>query len=152
MRRYLLIALTLMASLAAASSAQAVVVNDGGNDYGVALVPGSSLPGGYSPITSGPGCADPGLPLDLTYQPSPARLCWHGGSVMHQNETFALTWDPHRRYWVTTRDYVEQFLKDVATGSNTFTSPFALTSQYWDGNIVADRAQNSSRYGGGCID
>ena len=37
---------------------------------------------------------------------------------MHANETFAVTWDPHRLDWQTTRNYVEQFLKDVADGSS----------------------------------
>ena len=41
-------------------------------------------------------------------------LCYHGGSVLTSNETYVLTWDPDRRYWATTRQYVEQFLSDVA--------------------------------------
>ena len=68
---------------------------------------------------------------------------------MHANETFALTWDPDRRYWETTRDYMEQFLSDVAAGSGTLTPPYALPGQYTDGN---GRAANKSLYGGGCID
>jgi chitodextrinase len=69
--------------------------------------------------------------------------------VIHSNETFALTWDPARRYWQTTRNYVEQFLSDVANGSGTLTSPYAVTGQYQDAN---GRAANASLYGGGCID
>jgi hypothetical protein len=68
---------------------------------------------------------------------------------MHRNETFALTWDPDRRYWQVTRNYVEQFMRDVADGSGTLTSPYALSPQYTD---AGGRAGNSSAYGGGCID
>jgi hypothetical protein len=153
MRRYLLIALTVLASLAVAGSAQALVVNDAGSQFGVALQPGTSLPGGVS--AGGSPCAtvaDPGLPADLSYRPATNPLCWHGGPVLHQNETFAFTWDPARRYWETTRNYVEQFLRNVASGSGALGSPFALTGQYWDGSLMTNRAQNSSLYGGGCID
>ena len=76
-------------------------------------------------------------------------LCYHGGSVIHKNETYVLTWDPDRRYWAESRKVVEQFLTDVAASSNSFSSPFALTPQYVDGS---GRAQNSSIYAGGCID
>ena len=44
---------------------------------------------------------------------------------MHANETFAVTWDPHRLDWQTGRDYVEQFLKDVADGSGSLSSQYA---------------------------
>ncbi len=54
-----------------------------------------------------------------------------------------------RAYWQTTRNYVEQFLRDVADGSGTLTSPYAVTTQYTD---ASGRAANSSLYGGGCID
>ena len=69
--------------------------------------------------------------------------------MIHSNETFALTWDPDRRYWQTTRNYVEQFLSDVAAGSGTLTSPYALTGQYRD---AGGPATNASLYGGGCVD
>ena len=64
---------------------------------------------------------------------------------MHSNETFVLTWDPGRRYWSGTKDYVEQFLRDVADGSGTLTSPYALTGQYSDSG---GRAGNTSKFGG----
>ena len=60
------------------------------------------------------------------------RRCDSANAVMHGNETFAITWDPRRWDWATTRDYVEQYLRDVADGSGTFTSPYAVTSQYSD--------------------
>jgi PKD domain len=127
--------------------------------YGVALVPGSRAQlttAGVPTVTSSGQCSDPWLSLDLG-GPNlpPTGLCWHGGggtpgnAVIHANETFAITWDPARTYWATTRDYVEQFLRDVADGSGTLTSPFALTPQYSD---FGGRAANASRYGGGCID
>ncbi len=159
-----LAALTALISLLAVGNAGAVVLNDTNLSpptlFGAALVPGTNLSGigdGVSVVTSNGSCTDPWLSSDLTL---PADgLCYHGGPVMHGNETFALTWDPVRRYFSGTRDYVEQFLRDVADGSGTLTSPYAVTGQYADG--IADtkdpsnstgRAENASIYGGGCID
>jgi hypothetical protein len=169
MRRFsLTLALTLLVSLiVSVAGAQAVVVNDsnaGGTTAGVSLAPGSSLPSGVSAVSSTVGTCDPWLTSDLSLLPS-VGLCWHGGTVMHGNETFALTWDPNRWDSLWTRDYVEQFLKDVADGTNTLGSPYAVTTQYRDGvndpNGPADasgapnttgRAENNSKYGGACID
>jgi hypothetical protein len=72
---------------------------------------------------------DPWLSAELVL-PS-FGLCWQGGTigaVMHGNDTFALTWDPNRSYWAGTRYYVEQFLRDVADGSGTLTSPYDVTT------------------------
>jgi hypothetical protein len=72
---------------------------------------------------------DPWLSAELVL-PS-FGLCWQGGTigaVMHGNDTFALTWDPNRSYWAGTRNYVEQFLRDVADGSGTLTSPYDVTT------------------------
>jgi hypothetical protein len=156
MRRLTALAITILSvvsTLVAAGGAQAVVVNDQGITAGVALVPGArsiALPPGVSAVTSAGPCTDPWLSSDFGGPQLPsAGLCYRGGAVMHQNEMFALTWDPHRSYWASTRGYVEQFLRDVADGSGTLTSPYALTQQYSDG---AGRAQNTSVYGGGCID
>jgi hypothetical protein len=159
MRRHALsIALTFVVSMfAATGGAQAVVVNDGGNVAGVALVPGTRsdlTTAGVSTVTSGGSCSDPWLASDLggPFVPS-GGLCWHGGgAVTHGNETFALTWDQHRLSWPTTTNYVEQFLRDVADGTGTLTSPYAVTTQYQDGSAPAGRAGNRSVYGGGCID
>jgi hypothetical protein len=161
----LAIAVTSVVSLfVAAGGAQAVVVNmnalghstvpfnsaDQSGYYGVALAVGGrtelGLAGVPTVIPSAP-CVDPALSPDLVL-PS-YGLCLQGGAVMHSNETFALTWDPGRGYWQTTRNYVEQFLGDVAAGSGTLTSPYAVTSQY---NDATGRAKNDSVYGGGCID
>jgi PKD domain-containing protein len=152
MRRLTLVSiLTLMVSLVAVASAQAVVVNDGGPRYGVALVPGTGATlsaAGVSAVTSNAPCSDPWLPSDL-FLPN-TGLCWHtGGAVMHGNEVFDLTWDPVRRDWATTRNYIEQFLRDVADGSGTLTSPYAVTTQYKD---PGGRAGNASTYAGGCVD
>ncbi len=162
MRRHsLILALTFVMSLVVSvGAAQAVVVNDansGGTEAGVSIVPtarGGSLPAGVSAVISSGQCTDPSLPSDLWYLGQTNRLpdnalCYHGGSVMHRNETFALTWDAQRTYWAGTRGYVEQFLKDVADGSGTLSSPYAITQQYNDGG---GHAGNTSVYGGGCID
>jgi hypothetical protein len=120
-------------------------------DYtGVAMVAGTegTLAGVGAPmVTSSGPCQDPALPPDLIL-PS-GGLCWHGGPVMHHNETFAFTWDSGRKYWQSTRNFVEQFLGDVADGSGTFTSPYAITGGYSD---ASGRAANASVFGGGCID
>ncbi len=136
--------------LLGAGGAKAVVVEDGSNRFGVALVPktrGSLVTAGTPAVTSSGPCVDPALPPDLILPE--IGLCWHGGGVMHANETFALAWDPVRSYFSTTKEYLEQFLRDVADGSGTLTSPFAVTGQYTD---ASGRAANMSRYGGGCTD
>lgn len=168
--------LTFIASLVVSTSgAQAVVVdmspgaqghssvpyNPSDQNYGVALVPGYSstqptVPGamssqfassGVPTVSSSAPCSDPALSPDLVLHSN--GLCSHSGAVLHNNETFALTWDPLRRYWSTTRNYVEQFLSDVASGSGTLSSPVAVTGQYTD---ATGRAANASVFGGGCID
>jgi PKD domain-containing protein len=155
-------AVSAVAMFVATSPAQAVVVTDQGTTYGVALVPGVGVPGtqtgqlaaaGLAPVTSSGPCTDPWLAADF-FLPS-SGLCWHsGGSVIHANETFALTWDAptaasQHGYWAGTRGYLEGMLRDVASGSGSLTSPFALTPQYQDGH---GRAGNTSAFGGGCID
>jgi|GEM_PF-5489639 len=151
-RRSLIAAATLVLSLfALTSGAQALVLTVGGLKVGASLVPSTrpnSLPAGISVNPPGGPCTDPALTPDLGPLPASA-LCYQGGPVMHRNETFALTWDPYRRYWQTTRNYVEQFLRDVADGSGTLSSPYAVSGQYTDSS---GRAQNRSLYGGGCID
>jgi PKD domain len=157
MRRCTLIILTLVVPLLSAASAQAVVVTDAGTTAGVALVPDpsapngySSLPGGVTPVTGSGPCSDPFLAADLGGPVMGAGgLCYHGGPVVHRNEVFALSWDPQRTYWQTTRGYVEQFLGNVANGSGSLASPFAETPQYQD---ASGRALNASKYGGGCVD
>ena len=117
MRRYslavrrLVLALTctVLASLAVVASAQAVVVNDGGTEAGVALVPNVRQVG--STTTGCLRCGDlaPSRRRDVPdRQPRPSLtfrrgtwplsgdpysaqpICWQGGPVMHANETFTL--------------------------------------------------------------
>jgi hypothetical protein len=162
MRRYLAslsFTLTFVASLiGGVTAAQAVVVGMGvSGRAGVALAPTTGLPSSIHPVTGGAPCSDPFLALDLR-RPNVLDngLCWQGGqatnNVMHGAETFALTWDPNRADWATTRDYVEQYLRDVADSSGTFTSPYAVTSQYNDFGGRAGGLSPSRLYGGGCID
>ena len=159
MRRMMLIAFTFVViSLLGASSAGAVVIDMGGSGrYGVALVPGTPrstlTTAGITTVNAAAPCTDPWLASDFILQSS--GLCYNGGPVMHANETFAVTWDPHRLDWQVTRNYVEQFLKDVADGSSwpnklaSLSSQYSLTSQYRD---AGGRASYTSAYGGGCVD
>jgi len=166
MRRYslLAVALTFAVSLVVAtSSAQAIVVdmnappgspnvafnpfNQSGY-YGVALVPTATTrttltSAGIATVTSSAPCVDPALTSDFFLPDN--GLCSHGGSVIHQNETFALVWDPNP-YSDYAAPYVEQFMRDVADGSGTLTSPYADTAQYTDSS---GRAANTSLYSGG---
>src|SRR5690242_25693 len=145
MRRLRLLGLALVVSLLAISGdAEAVVVDMGAaGRSGVAPVPGTTIPSPPVISATSPPCSDPWLASDLSLPDS--GLCYRGGAVIHSNETFALTWDPLRRYWQTTRDYVEQFLRNVASSSGTLSSPYAVTSQYRD---ASGRAANVSLYGG----
>ncbi len=166
LRIALAVAATASLALIVAGGAQAIVIDmnapgssvpfnssQSTNYTGVALVPGtasSELSAANVPVvTSSAPCSDPALTADFGNSLPTNAICFHGGGVLHANETFALTWDPDRRYWESTRDYVEQFLSDVAVGSGTLTSPYAVTGQYTDGS---GRAANKSLYGGGCID
>ncbi|MHB8658514.1 MAG: PKD domain-containing protein [Solirubrobacteraceae bacterium] len=152
MRRLLI---TLSLSLAGllgvvTAGAQAIVLSDAGSVYGVTLVPGSRASlasAGITPNTSSGPCTDPALSSDLVL-PSDG-LCSHSGPVLHGNETFSVAWDPDRRYWEGTRNYVEQFLRSVADGSGGLTSPYAVTGQYTDSG---GHAAYTSLFGGGCID
>lgn len=123
------------------------------NYVGVTLVPGTrnQLEAAEIPTVKSNGpCTDPALAPDLN-RPKvlESGLCSHGGAVMHGNETFALVWDPYRRYYSGTKGYVEQFLRQVADGSGTLTSPYAVVTQYADST---GRAANKSLYGGACED
>ncbi|HEY2770033.1 MAG TPA: hypothetical protein VGI87_05675, partial [Solirubrobacteraceae bacterium] len=169
MRRcWILLTALFVLCLFVPGGAQAIVVQDQQHTFGVAMVPGTQanlFGAGYTAVKSSVSPCDPWLESDLVL-PS-GGLCWHIGPVMHRNETFALTWDPHRMYWQTTRDYVEQFLRDVADGAGTLTAPYAITGQYADGGADPSnpndpqnptgpnpngQARNASLYGGGCID
>lgn len=161
MRRMLITALTVLGlSLFTAVSAEAVVIDMGASGrYGVALVPGTRstlTTAGITTVTAAAPCTDPWLPLDFILHDT--GLCYHGGRVIHANETFDVTWDPHRLDFQTTRQFMAQFLANIATASGTGSSAFDLTGQYQSApsaGPVPDPggpARYSSLYGGGCID
>ena len=159
MRRMMLIALTFVViSLLGTASAEAVVIDMGGSGrYGVALVPttrGTLTTAGIPTVNANAPCTDPWLASDFILQSS--GLCYNGGPVMHANETFAVTLgSASARLADLDRNYVEQYLKDVADGSGapngspTLTSQYSLTSQYHDGG---GPARYKALYGGGCVD
>ena len=155
---FVTLAATFVASLGVnVAGAQAVMVSDGSTVAGVSLLPTARwnpLPTGVNAVTSSATCTDPWLTSDfggpLIYPGHGFNpLCYFGGSVMHRNETFALTWDNHRTYWSETRGYVEQYLRDVADATGSLNDPYADTTQY---NDHTGRAGNASSFGGGCID
>jgi hypothetical protein len=162
---------TLVASLGVATTAaQAVVLNDnasGNNtEAGVSLTPstrGFQLPNNVSTVNDLADCVDPWLSSDLGGPTMPTDgLCYRNGSVIHKNETFALTWDTPltrptyanspwavKNFPSQTEGYVERFLRDTADASGSLGSPFAVTTQFHD---AGGQAQNASVFGGGCID
>ncbi len=167
-RRALLALGAIAAALLAAGPAGAVVVDPGGSGQSVTFDASASdsyvgvtpMPGGgalssagVSVVTAGPSCTDPWLSPDLSMGVAgglpTGSLCYQGGGVLHANETVALVWDPLRRYWEGTKQYLEQFLRDVAGASGVLGTPFALSAQYHDGS---GRAADASKYGGGCVD
>jgi hypothetical protein len=148
-RAWLIIMTTAAALLGVSSAAQALVLSAGGSGHvGVAPVPGTTVP------SQSGTCTDPWLAQDLGGPNLPlGALCWHGqaNSVLPATETFAVTWDPTRHDWATTRDYLEGFLKNVAGASGSLGSPYAVTTQYRESpNGIP--AGNKHLYGGGCID
>jgi hypothetical protein len=180
MRRYSISVHRLLIAIAACfvaclavvtTAANAAVVQDGTTEAGVSLVPNArtspalTLPSGITTDQSGAACMDPWLSSDLKGPLLPPNsLCYRGGAVMHKNETFALTWDApfpdqtQRHYWAQTKQYVEQFLRDVADDSGSLSSPFSITTQYGSApntspfNSAGGPALNTSVFGGGCID
>jgi len=149
-RAWLTLLITSVSLLGGAGAAQALVVTSGASGHvGVAPVPGSVT----LPAQSGT-CPDPWLSSDLGGpNMAPGGLCFHNqpNSVLPATETFAITWDQTRHDWSTTRDYLEQFLRDVADSSNTLGSPYAVTPQYKE-TPNGLSAGNKHLYGGGCID
>jgi PKD domain len=165
-RRLVFILTVVAVPFGGAASAGAVVIDpavksstpveykaaEAGNYVGVALVPETrnALQTAEIPEVKTAGkCLDP-VPSDLIRpKMRETGLCWHEGPVMHGNETFVVVWDPLRRYFATTKEYVEQFLRNVADASGALTSPYAVTPQYTDSS---GHAGNLSLYGGACDD
>ena len=173
MRRLFLTALMLtfvVSTTALATAAQAAVVNvggirqampqyDRGSDAGLALLPGTTsaevTSTGASVVKDPSDACNVDAPLAAELSGSTTGLlCSHGGPVIGENETFALVWDPNPYYDYAATDQ-EQFLRDVADGSGTLTSPYAVTSQYGGPDQTSGafvRAANKSLYGGGWDD
>ena len=82
-------------------------------------------------------------------QPS-ARLEYHGGPVMHSNNTYAIYWDPQARYDGDWKSLINRYLGDVAHASGTLGNVFAVASQYTDS--ANGRAANASTFSGGITD
>ena len=99
-------------------------------------------------------CADPSLAPELTWQTTGlvSPLCYHGGSVLPGNETYVLTWDPNRNYWATTRQYVEQFLSDVAAAERKLQLAVRGHAAVHDGQRDRSCRRMSRLFAGGCID
>ncbi len=66
---------------------------------------------------------------------------------MHANETFALEWEgaSPNDYWSSTKQYVQNFLQDVASNSGQLNNPYSDTTQYWDNNPVTSGVPSSAR-------
>ena len=121
----------------------------------------SAIPTGVA--TSSATCLDAsGAPVIPSYGPPPlaappySPLCFHsvggvGGSVVHKNDTYALYWDPQRDYFETTKAYLDQFLQNVATDSQSggLNSPYPIGTQYSD---TTGHAQYASRFRGAYTD
>ena len=127
LRRVLLaVATVAAAALSAAAPAGAVNATLGGNYFG--FEPRHAA----APATTG----------NVTY---------HGGPVMHSNNTYAIYWDPPTPSAVTGsydgdwRALIDGFLRDVGQDSGSTGNVFALTSQYTD---AGGRAAYSSAFRG----
>ncbi len=152
-----------------------VIVTVGGNEAGVSLVPSArQYPSttadylnnaGITVDTSTGSCNDPAASTEpdilqngtwpVSSSPfSPQPLCWHGGPVMHANETFLLEWEGQapNSYPASTKKYVQNYLQDVASTSGQLVNPYSDTTQYWDGSASTSRAAYNSLYGGACDD
>lgn len=116
--------------LAAAAPADAVNANLGGSSFG--FEPRSAA----APVGQG-------------------QLTYHGGPVMHSNNTFAIYWDPpaptalNGNYDGDWKTLIDRFLSDVGRDSGTTGNVYAVTSQYTDG---AGRAAYNSNFRGAYTD
>ena len=167
MRRSFLVTLVVTAlTLLCAGGAEAVVVPLGASGRaGVAMVPGTIgdlKTASISPVTSTGPCTDPALAPDLGVNhvlPSghlrdgTTGLCFHtGGSVLHANETFAVTWDPRRRYWADNPGTTSSSsCGDVAAASGTLATPVRGGHRSVH-RRHGPRGDTPPLYGGGCID
>ncbi len=133
------------------SAAHAMVINDQGSYVGVALSPDSTVP----PAISSPVGANDCVPFLAPFTSAASLLastglCLHGGSILHQQDIYALYWDPQNNYFASVRDYVNKFLQDVGNDSGKPDSPYAVTSQYTDSG--GQHADHVARFRGAHTD
>jgi PKD repeat protein len=109
-----------------------------GKPSGLDIKRGSRAPGSAKVP---PGAKPLIKPLVSCPQPAPSPSCnltYHGGSVVHTNETHLIFWAPGG--YSVSANYLgltEQYLGDVAADSGRATNPYAVDTQYTDagGNI-----------------
>jgi len=109
-----------------AAPAGAVVVKLGGHSYGVAPL---------SAAGAGAG-AGSSLPTARRFDELPgggSALDYHGGPVMHANNTHVVYWDPGSQFTSTTESIVARFFGDVAHDSGLPSNVFSVDAQYRDG-------------------
>jgi PKD repeat protein len=111
-----------------AAPAAAVVVRLGGHSYGVA------------PLTAAGAATGAGAGSSLQrarrFDELPgggSALEYHGGPVMHANNTHVVYWDPGSEFTPTTESIVARFFGDVAHDSGLPSNVFAVDAQYQDG-------------------
>jgi PKD domain-containing protein len=59
---------------------------------------------------------------------------YHGGPVMHSNNTHVVYWDPEAEFTGTTESIVDRFFGDVAHDNGLPSNIFAVDAQYQDGS------------------
>ncbi|HSR94068.1 MAG TPA: PKD domain-containing protein [Solirubrobacterales bacterium] len=78
-------------------------------------------------------------------------LVWHGGPVMHSQESFAIFWAPSGFAFLPGYTAaIEDFLKNVAADSGRPTNVYSVSAQYDEGGT--GHATYSDSYGGSVID
>jgi PKD domain/Phosphate-induced protein 1 conserved region len=108
-----------------AAPAVAVVVQLGGHSYGVASL-----------SAAGADRTGSSLPAASRFDELPgggSALNYHGGPVMHSNNTHVVYWDPEGEFTGTTKSIVARFFGDVAHDSGLPSNVFAVDAQYQDG-------------------
>lgn len=82
-------------------------------------------------------------------------LAYHGGPVMHSNNTYAIYWAPPApgdasgQYDSDYKSLINRFLSDVSVDSGSLTNVYALTGQYTD---TTGHAQYKSSFRGAFTD
>jgi hypothetical protein len=120
-----------IAALYAAAPAGAVNATVGGNSYGFE-------------------------PRDAAAPTTTGALTYHGGPVMHSNNTYAIYWDPPTptavmgNYDSDWHGLIDGFLRDVGRDSGTTGNVYSVVSQYTDAG--GGRAAYNSTYRGAHTD